>query len=223
MVKMSVNKDENPYVELYDDAENNKRLHCWQKYWNKNHTVVLAFTTFIIYVLFGALYYHFSQDNWTYIDGLYFSIVTLSTCGYGDMTPQGSFSIIFTTIYILIGLGLIAGAISVLASAFLESQFEKSHELTKSIELSDDDHKSINKCTLSDTTLTGIQSLLRILFVILIGIIFYAGFEDMSIIDAYWFSCITIFTVGYDAPEFNQFSKLFTCHLYFIWMDYYWY
>ncbi len=43
---------------------------------------------------------------------VYFSVVTLATVGFGDLHPNGDVTKIFTTVYILFGLGVIAAFIS---------------------------------------------------------------------------------------------------------------
>ena len=54
-------------------------------------------------------------ENWSILDSLYFSVITLTTVGYGDFSPQTSAGKIFTMIYVLIGLGLISGFVFLLA------------------------------------------------------------------------------------------------------------
>ena len=47
-----------------------------------------------------------SVEGWSLVDALYFSIITLSTVGYGDLSPKTDVGKVFTTIYILVGIGL---------------------------------------------------------------------------------------------------------------------
>ena len=60
--------------------------------------IILVFT--IIYTFIG--YHNFSNMNNQYIDFLYFSIVTSSTVGYGDITPKSITAKIFVCLHILI-------------------------------------------------------------------------------------------------------------------------
>lgn len=55
----------------------------------------------------GTVFYSIVED-WSLLDSLYFSVVTLTTIGYGDFTPQTTLGKIFTISYIFLGLGLIA-------------------------------------------------------------------------------------------------------------------
>lgn len=55
--------------------------------------------------------FHF-VEGWRWIDSLYFSVITLSTVGYGDLTPQTDPGKVFTMLYIFSGIGIIFGFIN---------------------------------------------------------------------------------------------------------------
>ena len=44
------------------------------------------------------------MEGWNLLDSLYFSVVTLTTIGYGDLSPSTAASKIFTIFYIFVGL-----------------------------------------------------------------------------------------------------------------------
>ena len=71
-----------------------------------------------VLLLSGTIFY-WSVEDWTLIQSLYFSVVTLTTVGYGDLTPTSDFSRIFTIIYIFIGLGVLVAFLSALAQNYL--------------------------------------------------------------------------------------------------------
>ena len=54
-------------------------------------------------------------EHWGPIDAVYFCVVTLATVGYGDLHPTTDAGKIFTVIYILSGLGIIAAFVTELA------------------------------------------------------------------------------------------------------------
>merc|ERR1711865_1254362 len=43
------------------------------------------------------------QKKWNLIDRVYFTVLTLTTIGYGDMAPETTTEKIFTTCYVLVG------------------------------------------------------------------------------------------------------------------------
>jgi len=71
---------------------------------------VYPFLTSVVFIVLavGTLFYHFAE-GWTWLDSLYFSIITLTTIGYGDLVPTTPLTKLFTIIYIFIGLGIIFG------------------------------------------------------------------------------------------------------------------
>ncbi|KAB2808738.1 two pore domain potassium channel family protein [Phaeocystidibacter luteus] len=65
----------------------------------------LLMTTLVILGT-GTVVYHY-VEGWRWLDSLYFSVITLTTIGYGDFSPQTDFGKIFTLFYILLGIGII--------------------------------------------------------------------------------------------------------------------
>jgi len=59
----------------------------------------------------GVLFYHYFE-KFSWVDAWYFTIITLTTVGYGDIHPTTDVGKIFTSIYVLLGVGIIAGFLS---------------------------------------------------------------------------------------------------------------
>ena len=72
----------------------------------------LTISAFFI-LLTGTFVYHFIE-GWRVLDSFYFSVITLTTVGYGDLTPQTDFGKVFTALYVLTGIGIIFGYINTL-------------------------------------------------------------------------------------------------------------
>jgi len=73
--------------------------------------------------LFTLIYYHFlrggfNQPNLTWFDFLYFTVVTFSTLGFGDVTPKiGNPHVqIWVMVHVIIGYIMLGGLISILAN-----------------------------------------------------------------------------------------------------------
>ncbi len=73
----------------------------------------------ILLLLSGMLFYH-QVEGWSWLDALYFSLITLTTVGYGDFSPQTSAGKIFTMIYIVLGLGVLSSFILMVAERQLD-------------------------------------------------------------------------------------------------------
>jgi hypothetical protein len=54
----------------------------------------------------GVIIYHW-LEGWSYLDALYFCVVSLATVGYGDLTPTTPLARLFTIIYLINGIGIL--------------------------------------------------------------------------------------------------------------------
>jgi voltage-gated potassium channel len=62
-----------------------------------------AFLWAICTLLIGMFFYHW-VEGWSYLDSLYFCVVSLGTVGYGDFTPTTPIAKIFTMVYLINGI-----------------------------------------------------------------------------------------------------------------------
>ena len=60
-------------------------------------------------------------DDISYLDTVYYSVVTLTTVGYGDNTPKTDHDRLFTCFYVLFGVSICGTVISVLIMNLYES------------------------------------------------------------------------------------------------------
>ncbi len=60
----------------------------------------------VIVVVTGVVFYRLNED-WSVADSLYFTVIALTTIGFGDFAPTTTLSRLFTTVYAIIGVGLI--------------------------------------------------------------------------------------------------------------------
>ncbi len=69
-------------------------------------------------ILLAGMFIFRALEGWSYLDALYFSLITLTTVGYGDFSPVTPLGKIMTMIYILLGLGIISSFIVAVAQTF---------------------------------------------------------------------------------------------------------
>ncbi len=72
----------------------------------------------------GTLFYHFIE-RWTYVDAFYFTGVTLTTVGYGDLVPHTSLAKIFTVFLAFIGVSTFVFSLTVIAEKYFEYREKK--------------------------------------------------------------------------------------------------
>lgn len=71
----------------------------------RNFRVIGVVALFVLTA--GATFFHFVEDlGW--LDAFYFSTITLTTVGYGDITPQTNAGKLFDIFYIILGIGILA-------------------------------------------------------------------------------------------------------------------
>lgn len=75
-------------------------------------------------LLMGTAFYSL-VEGWTLIDAFYFSVITLTTVGYGDLSPTTPGSKLFTPFYILMGIGLLVVFIERMAHYIIEIRKER--------------------------------------------------------------------------------------------------
>ncbi len=130
-------------------------------------------------------------EGWTVIESFYFSMVTLSTVGYGDLAPESQGGKIFVTLYVMMGIGLIAAALGIVGEYVMDKL-----DGDEDVVVSPDVFWTPAKKKLAFSGLS-------ILLLFVLGVVFLMTMEDLNVVDAIYLSTVTLTTVGYGdhAPE----------------------
>ena len=62
----------------------------------------------------GTVFYSL-VEGWDPLDALYFSVISLATVGYGDLTPHTALGKVFTIFFVLAGVGVLVVFVSEVA------------------------------------------------------------------------------------------------------------
>jgi voltage-gated potassium channel len=65
----------------------------------------------IALLIVGTNFYRAVED-WSWLDSLYFCVITLATVGYGDLTPTTDAGKVFTIFYIIGGIGVLVAVVN---------------------------------------------------------------------------------------------------------------
>lgn len=93
--------------------------------WRKEEIRGLFAVTLMTIFAGSWFYYQFEPTITTRIDAYYFTVITLTTIGYGDFGPTTPLTKIFTTVYVFIGLGIIAGLIGLIGETVINDANER--------------------------------------------------------------------------------------------------
>ena len=87
----------------------------------------------IILMIIGTISFHFIE-KWSYVDSFYFTGVTLTTIGYGDLVPVTDSGKVFTILFSLMGIGVFLYALSVIAeNYFVKKEASAFHRFESSV------------------------------------------------------------------------------------------
>jgi voltage-gated potassium channel Kch len=68
----------------------------------------ILLTLAISVVFAGTVVFHI-LEKWSWVDSLYFTVITLATVGYGDLTPTTQLGKLVTVLFVIIGVGIFLG------------------------------------------------------------------------------------------------------------------
>lgn len=71
--------------------------------------IIAVLALFVVIV--GTVSMH-HIEKWAWIDSLYFSVISLTTVGYGDITPETDIGKLFTIGYLISGIGIMAALVN---------------------------------------------------------------------------------------------------------------
>jgi voltage-gated potassium channel len=71
----------------------------------------LTLLAMLLLIIAGGTVFFHHVEGWSWLDSYFFTVVTLSTVGYGELVPATAMGKIGTTVFILVGLGIFAVAI----------------------------------------------------------------------------------------------------------------
>jgi len=69
--------------------------------------ILTLLATLTLIIAGGTAFFHV-VEGWSWLDSYFFTVVTLSTVGYGNFVPVTALGKIGTTVFIMIGLGIFA-------------------------------------------------------------------------------------------------------------------
>ncbi len=69
----------------------------------------------------GTVFFHF-VEGWSWIDAYFFTVITISTVGYGQLVPATVIGKLGTTVLIALGIGVVAVALNFFGSELVSAR-----------------------------------------------------------------------------------------------------
>mgnify|MGYP001158631604 FL=1 len=207
----------------------------------------LAFVTYVIVAIFGLqrLSAAWNEPGFkSFVDCIYFIAITVTTVGYGDISPVTNAGKVFMILFIIVGIALATILISKITNLIVEAkeateiaaQKKMTAQLEKDLEVlhsklgamlnADDIARFTEKAHAQHSEPARVHPVLRVMFhplgvitaVILIGAATFHSLEGVSYLDGVWWAVVTSTTVGYGdiLPETDG-GKIFSaCYAFFV-------
>ena len=141
----------------------------------------LAYLIVTLYLLAGTTVFSL-LEGWSYPDSLYFSMVTLSTVGYGDLVPKTPYAKAVCCIFILIGVSLVSASMGAVLGRMAGSSSARPTSGRST------EHGHLHSALAASGTMTGI---------VFMGALLAHGLEGWGAIDALYWSVVTCSSVGF--------------------------
>jgi voltage-gated potassium channel len=81
--------------------------------------IYIALSSIVFLLIAGMTFYHYTE-KWSWFDSFYFTGVTITTIGYGDLVPTITISKIGTLALAFFGVAVVLYSLTLIASSYFE-------------------------------------------------------------------------------------------------------
>tara|TARA_Y100000310_G_scaffold342094_1_gene443750 strand:+ start:798 stop:1181 length:384 start_codon:yes stop_codon:yes gene_type:complete len=90
--------------------------------------IIAIFSILLILTSIGT-YTYSELEGWSALDSTYFTIITITTIGYGDLTPTTQGAKLFTIFFSLAGVALMLYTLTIIGKVFFDKEFVRKKQL----------------------------------------------------------------------------------------------
>ena len=174
---------------------------------------ICAIGIVLLHVAVGVGFFMlYPGEQWTFVDSLYFCIVTLTTVGYGDTEPSTTGGKIFVSLYVLFGLGIVFSFLDSIMQGLWDSHENFVVSMFEDDETKEEEEKDHGEnSTLEEPSLNIFYvSVVGLICIAIVGLVVGMWLEDWKFEDAVYFVSVSATTVGYgDIHPSRDAMKLF--------------
>lgn len=92
---------------------------------------IVVMVGILILLLAGATIFYHGVEGWTWVDSFYFSTITVTTVGYGDVAPKTDIGKLFTAFFAIGSIGIFISIATNIINNHVESYVQKRYESMK--------------------------------------------------------------------------------------------
>lgn len=163
-----------------------------------------------VILMVSTLFYTIAAQ-WTLLDALYFSIVTLTTVGYGDVVPKDMAGRLFALLLFFLGAGVVGSAVGTAFTVYLDESKEEENRTWSDLRRGNNTERHERIARKSNPWRRLRKSLALVAAWTLGGALAFSSIEPKySFLDACYWAGASLTTVGYgDIKPKKRESKLF--------------
>lgn len=149
-----------------------------------------CFYIFVALLAVGVVAFSFVFEKWPIIDSLYFTVVMLTSAGYGDLSPTSPGGKVFTALFALVGIIMLGMVLGVVGSTLVAEQVAASQNVGK-IKGKLERQSSIHNRYEEFSFFSKISGHLPEFAFVLLGGVAVGMMEHWNLLDSFYYSVIT--------------------------------
>jgi len=113
--------------------------------------ILIVFAVLALVLGVGTVFFHL-VEGWSWLDAYFFTVITVSTVGYGSLVPVTALGKFGTTILIFIGLGVFGAAIQQFSRLTYEARLKRRRKLREALTADAAEEATSDAAPSTDTT-----------------------------------------------------------------------
>lgn len=172
-------------------------------------SILIGTVALVIYLGLGISCFYVMEEKVkgnrtnTFVDALYFCIVTMTTVGYGDLVPAGVAQKLLTCLYVFVGFGLVGLLFGSAANFLVERQEIMILNAVAEMEKSEDFSQITGSNEVRKIRLKVAIAGVMFLVFFALGLVVMIEVEGFTFVEAFYLVCVTVTTLGYGDVSFQ--------------------
>ncbi|KAJ4734169.1 Outward-rectifying potassium channel [Rhynchospora pubera] len=164
---------------------------------------------FLLYLLSASTCFYFVENQMAgkrtnpILDAVYFTIVTMTTVGYGDLVPNSNVSKLLACAFVFVGMAVVALFLSKAADRLVEKQ-EVILFKALNMRMKGHDAEMLKAIETNKVRYKFYSTVVVLVLLMTTGTVFLWKVEKLNLVDSFYCVCATITTLGYGDESFSS-------------------